>query len=58
MLELLCCNPVLMDIVNSKIKGGKKLTFYEQGFCFFFLIGKVQIILEKSGNQPAAVYPA
>lgn len=40
MLELQCCKPILMDVVNIKVKGGKKSVCVGTKF-FFFLVGGI-----------------
>lgn len=35
MLELQCCKPILMDVVNIKVKGGKKSVCGNKIFFFF-----------------------
>lgn len=39
MLELQCCKPILMDVVNIKVKGGKKSVCGNK--IFFFLVGGI-----------------
>lgn len=36
MLELQCCKPILMDVVNIKVKGGKKSVCGNKIFLFWW----------------------
>lgn len=47
MLELQCCKPILMDVVNIKVKGGKKSVC---GNKFFF--GGEELTVNFIGLRP------